>query len=192
MEAINATADDYGQQLHALRPPGPAMVKQDEILDGLGEEFARAHNRLNDLLRESDPRTTYELLTDWENAAGLPDECCGSDATYEQRIVALVNRILGAGTPTPQYFIDLAARSGYVITITEFDPHTVESSVEDPLDPEEIVFVWQVNAPEETVTEITVESDVETALASWGNDILECIMNKAKPAHTFVQFSYGS
>jgi uncharacterized protein YmfQ (DUF2313 family) len=191
MQLINATADDYGQVLHALRPQGPAIVKIDPVLEGLSEEFARAHNRLNDLLVESDPRTTYELLTDWERAAGLPDECCGSGATYEQRVTALINRILGAGTPTPQYFIDLAARAGYAITITLFDPFTVESEVIDPLDPEEIVFVWQVNAPEESVSYFSVESDVDTALASWGNEILECIMNKAKPAHTFVQFAYG-
>jgi uncharacterized protein YmfQ (DUF2313 family) len=191
MEAITASGDDYSQVLHALRPQGPAMVGEDELLEGLAQEFARAHNRLNDLLRESDPRTTFDMLTDWERAAGLPDECCGAGASYEARISSLVNRILGAATPTPQYFIDLALRAGYVITITEFDPFTVGSTIDGPIYPEDIVFVWQVNAPEESVSYFTAISGVDSALAAWGNTVLECIMNRAKPAHTFVQFSYS-
>lgn len=189
---MQAAADDYSEVLHALRPVGPAMAVNDPVLQGLSVEFSRVHNRLGDLVRESDPRTVNELLTDWEIAFGLPDSCCASTATFQQRIDALVARVRGAGTPTAQYFIDLAATVGYSITIDELDAFTVGSGVVDPLYPDSIRFVWQVNSLLTTSAFFDVRSDVSAALSVWGNALLECIINRAKPAHTYVQFSYYS
>jgi len=189
---MQATADDYSEVLHALRPVGPAMAVNDPVLQGLSVEFSRVHNRLGDLVRESDPRTVNELLTDWEIAFGLPDSCCASTATFQQRIDALVARVRGAGTPTPQYFIDLAETVGYSITIDQLAAFTVGSSVVDPLYPESICFVWQVNSLLTTFASFDVRSDVSAALSVWGNAVLECVINRAKPAHTYVQFSYYS
>ena len=79
----------------------------------------------------------------------------------------------------------------YAITITEFQIHTVEDDVEHPLYDIAWAFVWQVNAVLNTITEITVEDSVEDPLASWGNALLECVINRLKPAHTDVLFSYS-
>jgi len=191
MSLIAAQASDYSDVMHRLRPEGPAMAPLDPVLDGLAEEPARAHNYLNSRLVEADPRTTFDLLSRWEESIGLPDACCGDGADYQSRINALVNKVIGAGDPTPQYFIDLAARAGYTITITTFSPHTVFSPVDYPIYPANIVFVWQVNAPLNSVSYFTVDDPVDDYLATWGNSILECIINRAKQAHTFVQFSYS-
>jgi len=191
MGVITATGDDYSNVLHGLRPPGPAMAGTDNVLAGLAVEFSRVHNRLNDLLREADPRTTYELLPDWERAFGLPDDCCDISSNLAARINALVVRVRGAGTPTPQFFIDMALAAGYVITITEFEAHTVDSDADALLWAEEVAFLWQVNAPLNSISYFDVDSDADTYLATWGNSILECIITRAKPAHTHVQFSYS-
>jgi uncharacterized protein YmfQ (DUF2313 family) len=188
---ITATGDDYSEVLHGLRPVGPAMAGADNVLDGLAVEYSRVHNRLNDLLREGDPRTTYELLPEWERAFGLPDGCVDISDNLEARINALVVRVRGAGTPTPQYFIDLAEAAGYVITITEFEAHTVDSDSDALLWAEEVAFLWQVNAPLNTISYFDVDSDADAYLATWGNSILECLITRAKPAHTHVQFSYS-
>lgn len=191
MGVITATGDDYSNVLHGLRPPGPAMAGTDNVLAGLAVEFSRVHNRLNDLLREGDPRTTYELLPEWERAFGLPDGCVDISGNLAARINALVVRVRGAGTPTPQYFIDMATAAGYVITITEFEAHTVDSDVDALLWAEEVAFLWQVNAPLNSISYFDVDSDADTYLATWGNSILECIITRSKPAHTHVQFSYS-
>jgi uncharacterized protein YmfQ (DUF2313 family) len=188
---MSAQASDYSDVMHRLRPEGPAMAPLDPVLDGLAEEAARVHNYLNDRLVEADPRTTFDLLSRWEQSIGLPDACCGVGADYQSRINALVNKVIGAGDPTPQYFIDLAARAGYTITITTFSPYTVGSLITSPIYPANIVYVWQVNAPLNSVSYFTVIDAVDSYLAAWGNSILECIMNRAKQAHTFVQFSYS-
>lgn len=190
MGLMLATADDYSEVLHALRPVGPAMVADDILLRGLAVEFARLHNRLGDLLNESDPRTTTELRGDWERAFGLPDNCCSSEQDIVARAAALISRVRGAGSPTPEYFIALAAELGYTITITELRPFMVTSPVNDPLDPAAIRHVWQVRSAITISNRFAVTSAVNDPLASWGNDILECVINRAKPAHTHVQFIY--
>lgn len=191
MGVMVATADDYSEVLHGFRPVGPAVAGEDALLQGLAPEFARMHNRLGDLLRESDPRETDELLIDWERAFGLPDECCSVDADIDTRIALLVARVRGAGTPTAQYFIDLAALFGFEITVTELQPYTVRSPVSFPLYPAAIRFVWRVTSPNTFTQRFTVKSTVGSPLARWGNPILECLINRAKPAHTYVQFIYS-
>lgn len=185
----------YIAQLQALLPPGIAWpVEQGALADTLGalaEEMARVDGRASDLREEADPRTTVELLADWERAFGLPDPCTELPDTYAERIAALVEKVGRVGGQSPAYFIGVAARLGYTVTITEFDPFTVDDRVDDRLYGEAWQFAWQVNAPAETVSYFTVDSYVTERLAEWGNVRLECAIDRIKPAHTTVIYAYG-
>ena len=189
------TAAHYLDDLKALLPPGIAWPRdggtQDDVLGALAEELARVDARAADLLEEADPRTTAELLPDWERAFGLPDPCVDLPDTYGERIVALVEKMSRIGGQSPTYFIALAARLGFTVTITEFDPFTVEDTVEDTITGQDWQFAWQVNAPPETVTAFTVDGYVTEPLADWGNVRLECAIARLKPAHTTVLFAYA-
>lgn len=195
---MGLTATDYLRQLQALLPPGPAWPKDDattltHLLSALAAELARVDGRALTLVEEADPRTVAELFADWERVAGLPDACAqafGGDQTLAQRRAALVGRLTTLGGQSPAYYIGVAAALGYAITITEFRAHTVNDDVEYPLFDESWTFAWQVNAALSTLTEITVESTVEDPIAAWGNSLLECVINRLKPAHTTVLFSY--
>ena len=82
-----------------------------------------ADGRAADLLeRESDPRSTIELLPDWERNWGLPDPCYAGPLTIHDRQLALVLRMTMLGGQSRQFFIDVAAFLGYTITITEYAP----------------------------------------------------------------------
>lgn len=195
---MGLTETDYLRQLQALLPPGPAWSKEDDaptsrLLGALAAELARVDGRAWQLIEEADPRTTAELFLDWERVAGLPDACAeafGGEQTMEQRRNALVGRLTTLGGQSPEYFIGLAAALGYAITITEFRVHTVEDDVEHPLYDEAWNFAWQINAALNSVTEITVDSTVEDPLAAWGNALLECVIERLKPAQSIVIFSY--
>lgn len=195
--ALNET--DYLHQLQALLPPGPAWPKDGDatitrLLSALSAELARVDGRAAQLVEEADPRTVDELFSDWERVAGLPDACAtvyGGDQTLAQRRAALIGRLTTLGGQTPAYYIGLAAALGYAITITEFHEHTVNDDVEHPFYGAAWAFAWQVNAALSTITELTVESTVEEPLAAWGNALLECVLNRLKPAHTTVLFSYA-
>lgn len=189
-------AQRYSNLLTALLPRGLAWVdaannKLGDLLLALADELARVDARESDLLDEADPRTTYEMLSDWEAAFGLPDPCVTVSLTLEQRLDSLYAKVTNEGGQSRQFFIDLAASLGYDITITEFDPFTVESTVDELLYNDDWQFAWQVNAPDETVNYFTVNSDVDTALANWGNQRLECGISRLKPAHTTIIFAYG-
>jgi uncharacterized protein YmfQ (DUF2313 family) len=77
--------------------------------------------RAADLLEiESDPRTTIELLPEWEYNFGLPDPCYTAPQTIDERHLALVMRMTMLGAQSRAFFIATAAQIGYTITITEY------------------------------------------------------------------------
>lgn len=189
---------DYVLQFKQLLPRGRLWesLKDDPVLDGYieaeCEEDVRIESRALNLINETNPLKTFELLPEWEAWAGLPEPClAGESRTLEQRQIALHAKLTRKGGQSIPYFISLAADIGFEITITEFQIHNMDSSVDDPFYDENWIFYWQVNAPAETITYKSVMSDVDSALASWGNELLECVITRYRPAHTNVIFAYG-
>lgn len=192
---MGLTAANYADQLQALLPPGKAYdFEADSILAGLllgmADELARVDAAGLALIEESDPRSTSALFSEWENDYGLPDLCSGEVPDLAARRGLLLEKINRLGAQMPEYFVQLAALLGYTITVTELKPFTVRSAVNDPLYPQSVRYVWRVTSELHTVHRWTVRSPVTDPLSSWGNEILECVINRAKPAHTHVQFSY--
>lgn len=189
------TTDDYLQQLQALLPQGPAWSREADavltkLLTAFAEEFSRVDSRIDALVNEADPRTTSELLTDWERVAGLPDLCTGIPETIAQRRELLVAKLTNIGGQSKAFYIALAAKLGYTITITEFKRWRVTSRVNEPLNDADWSYAWRVNAAQDTVRKFKVTGRVNEPLATWGNTALECVITKIKPAHTLVQFAY--
>lgn len=193
------SAADWRLVLQGLMPRGRAWPRdpdavQARFLGALGEPLAAQHARILDLLeRESNPALAAEMLADWEAAYGLPDDCTGANADTAGRRGALLAKIIAQGGQSRAYFVAVAAQLGYAITIEEFRPFRVDiATVETPLYDTDWIFTWLVRAPETTVTEFQVErSTCEDPLRSWGNDSLECVLNRLKPARTAVLFAYG-
>lgn len=190
------TADDYTGLLLALLPDGPAWPKEPgsetaALCEGIAQEMARADARATRLIEESDPRTTNELLTDWERVCGLPTACMsGISQTIDQRRGSLVARLTDIGGQRPVDYINAAALVGYTITITEFRPFTFQSPFNYPLYGTAWAWAWQVNAPATTRTWFNFQSSFCDPLSAWGNELLECIIKAKAPAHTTVIFSY--
>lgn len=192
-------ASDYLDHLRALLPPGPAWYAENgsslnNLLDSFAAEFARIDARIEVLLDEADPRSTTELLADWERLAVLPDVCVTIDQTIEQRRLALVSKLTMIGGQSRQYFIDIAASMGYQnATIEEYNTFNCgESGCGDALWSEADRFVWQINLPSDgAITYFrTGESGAGEPLQAWGDEAIECRINRFKPAHTTVVFAY--
>jgi uncharacterized protein YmfQ (DUF2313 family) len=193
---MGMTSADYLAQLQALLPQGPAWPRESDatltrLLQAWADELARVDSRAAQLIDEADPRTTFELLSDWERVAGLPDPCAGEDQSTAQRRAALHARLTTLGGQSAAYYIGLAANLGYVISITEFHEHTVNDDVDYPIYAQPWPFAWQVNAPLNTIGLLSVGDTVDDPLAWWGNELLECLINRLKPAHTHVLFAYS-
>lgn len=196
---MGMSRDAYLSQLQALLPLGPAWAREPQamctrLLDSLAEEFARIDAVAAQLLDEADPRTTQDMLTDWERVAGLSafSSVDGSLLSNDQRRANLVSRITERGGQSPAYFIALAARLGFAVTITEFREWCVGDDVEALLCGAEWNFAWRINVPLVTASEWTVESDVETPFSViWLNALMESVLHEDKPAHTVLLFNYS-
>jgi uncharacterized protein YmfQ (DUF2313 family) len=206
------TGEDYTQVMADLLPVGAAWPREPDstlilTIAGLAEEFARVHERDCDLLAEAYPPTCTETITDWERICGLPDPCTGPLDTLQERREAVMAKLAARGGQSRQYYIDLAANLGFDITITEFRPmiasqcragdacyhqsrgreDTLQSRMNDWW------FVWRVDVAAGTKV-IYFRADSSCAgepLMKFGNEMLECAILAAKPAHTLVNFAYG-
>lgn len=118
-----ATAEQYLIQLQALLPLGEAWPREPEttmtqLLRGIAEDMARVDKRCSDLVEETDPRTTLELLGEWEAFAGLPDSCSASGAvSLGERRRSLWAALTQKDGLSLAYFKGLATRLGYSVTI---------------------------------------------------------------------------
>ncbi|WP_099071043.1 putative phage tail protein [Nostoc linckia] len=189
---------DYKQELYALLPQGLAWTREpdstlDKLLTAFAEELARVDGRVQDYLREIYPLNAVELLTDWEAEAGLPNPCSGLGETTLIRQQQILQQVAATGGQSRAYYIETAQRLGFKITIREYDPSYADvMGADQPLIGEEWQFAWQVQAPTQSITYFEADrSGADEPLAYWGNTLLECVIERLKPAHTVVIFSYG-
>ena len=240
---IRRTGDDYKEAMLRLLPQGEAWPRHPEsilykVVQGLAAYWGFVDARAADLLeRESDPRTTIELLPDWERNWGLPDPCYEAPQTIDQRQQALVMRMTMLGSASREFFIGVAAQIGYTITITEYRTFVVgidsvgdarvygEAGAPNPpmrnvwgnpimdargdayvkegelsewpyygLGPDLNRFYWTVHVSGASLiwfrcasSQCGVDPHLRIGLA----DDLECLLNRWKPAHTTIIFSYS-
>jgi uncharacterized protein YmfQ (DUF2313 family) len=195
--AVARSKSAYTTHLAAHLPQGDAWPREGgswlmRLLGWMAGEFARIDARVADVLREADPRTTVEMLADWEDECGLPDACSGLAETLEARRAAVIQRLTSTGGASRGYFIALAATLGYPgATVTEFKPFTTGSACTDAVNGAGWLWTWRLNLPTSTrIWNFTAQSACNEPLRSWGDGALECIVGRLKPAHTHVIFGY--
>lgn len=188
-------AADYLSALQGLFPLGPAWPKDDtapltRLFTGLAAEFSRVDGRGDSLVNEADPRTTYEMLTDWERVAGL----AGGSLQVSQRQLDLVSRLTSRGGQTAAYYIALGVALGLSVTITEFREWSFDSDDDQTLYDSAWAFAWQVNIPYVTsaaAIDWTFDSDDDEPFAIYSNVLDVSAFIADKPAHTTVLFAYN-
>jgi uncharacterized protein YmfQ (DUF2313 family) len=194
---VALSVENYVQQLQSLLLLGKAWTRNldsvlTSLLKGIAKEFARIDARADDLIRESDPRTTSELIEDWERVADLPDQCVTVAQTLEQRRVSLTSKLTMQGGQSKKYFINLAASMGYAdATIDEYRPMNCNDDCNDALYSADDRYFWTINLPSTSgIFVMNCNSTCNDALQAWGDEAIECRINKYKPAHTTAIFAY--
>jgi len=210
---IRRNANDYAQVIADLLPVGAAWPRDDDaelmqLVAGFAEIFGYIDLRIADFFgRESDPRATREMLDSWEITFGLPDPCTAEPLTIEDRVKALIVKMTSIGGQSRAFFIEAAAKLGYVITIDEWSPFMCGISqcgdtrltgtaneqflweIGDP----NMRFYWRVRLNQTRLSwfragsgQTGVDPHLRIGLAT----DLECILRRWKPAQTEVIFSY--
>lgn len=193
------SAEQYAEQLKQLMPRGRLwddLIAQDaefsKWLKALAIEYSRIDDRMSKLIDETDPRTMQEMLIEWEDYLDLPDSCIGQVETVQQRRETVQNILTSVGGQSRAYFIGIAESLGFPgATITEYDPYTVDETVDAPIYGAEWAHAWKLGAPAAIVNQFTVESVVDESLGETAPSTrLECVTNKYKPAQTVALFEY--
>lgn len=202
--AVARNATDYAGQMRQLLPMGaawqfPAESNLAQLIAALAEEFARIDARAGQLIDEADPRTTLELLPDWERVLGLPDACFKAPDNVSERRVALRQKITGLGGQSRAYFTELAARLGYFITIEEHRPARVGMRIGEHLNGPDWAFAWTVHVEpfegdlpdaQSFFAQARIGDELGVRLRGFGAIDLECAIRRVAPAHTIVLFAY--
>ena len=194
------SAEEYRTMLYNLLPKGRAWTRDSvstlfNLIHGLATEYSRVDGRSDDLLNERDTRQTLELLADYENDFGLPDDCTPDSPTIQQRRSEVYAKFIEEGGLNPQSYIDLAASLGITITITQYTPFWCGIGMcGDEIGDQTNIFYWKVG--------------IHTDLQFWefftcgssqcgdplGSDIdsftLRCLFERYKPAHTILLWEY--
>lgn len=163
---------------------GPELAAEGAALDAVLADAPQAIRGIN-------PFQAAEWIEDYERVYGLPDACGLPGRTYQERLSSLAIAVMERRGISRAYFIRLAKVLGYNIKIMEYKPFTAGSRAGDSLTNGGWIFAWCVVSPAATVRRFAAgRSCAGEALAEWGDEYLECVMRRLKPAHTAVLFAY--
>lgn len=187
----------FANSLERFFPKGKAWAFEEnsnlsKLLEGLAVEFCRVQERIDQMFIERDPRKTNELLTDWETALGLPDECSDLGATQETRRNQIVEKLTNVGGSSAVYFEQIAESLGFNVSVNDFFSFQAgKSRAGDALTNAEWTFWFQVSAPSDLAESFKAGTGkAGDKLVTIGNETLECTFQKLKPAHTEVLFVF--
>lgn len=180
------TLASYTGLLKNLLPFGVLWQTLNDSFNAFLEAFAVELNRVDqryvDVLTESVPYLSNELLSDWERIALSSDEfpLPGDSLTKRQLVVG--SKITSYyATSNKTTWEGIALNMGMVVVATdETDPFALEARVDDArVDDARVsdstdAFHWL----------ITVSSDPNSQLSK-----LQAIVNRLKPAHTLVDYA---
>lgn len=197
---MGLSAAAYARMLKQLLPPGAIWKLESDTLTSnqlmaIADELARVDARGGNLIDEWDPRTALELLAEWENALGLPDDCLDAvPVTIAERRLAVVQKLASRGGQSRAFYVELAALAGFAVTIEEFSAQVLRSGFRcgSRLYGTDWAYAWRVTSDsgEAPVRFRVGVSRTGDRLVTGGSEI-ECIIRRAAPAHTIVLFSYA-
>lgn len=185
----------YEQMLGALLPRGPAWDASDPLLLGCAPVLSRVHARGDALMLEIDPRSVTELIDRYECITGLPDSCTPTGMqTLQQRRQRLDAKINLAGGINEAFYLAQLDALGYTgATITRYpkSSFTCNSHCTDSLYSDEWRYYWRVNIPASVqIHPMTCVADCTDSIRTWGDTVVECVLSKLAPSHTYIIFLY--
>jgi uncharacterized protein YmfQ (DUF2313 family) len=208
----------FAHAFMALLPEGPiwprsrASAVYGAVLGLCGVVARWAADAWRFLHVEAFPPTSLDLLADWERVLGLPEPCLPlADLTVAERQRLVAEKLSRRpGAQSRQYFLEIASRLGYAVTITEFIPaqcgitqcgatRIVSGSfiIEGAgCGSPGIRYVWRVAVTGPRLTWFAAgagggRAGQDPHLRIRRAEDLECLLHLLKPAHTRLVFDYS-
>ena len=190
---MGLSLNDYKDLIIKLLPKGQAWEgsKLQALVQGFAPELQRADAQIEALFTEALPSTTNQCIGDWERIAGLPDQAFPVASTLAARQGNLVAKLSAQGGQSAAYFIAIALRLGYTITIEDcYQVFAAGFHAGDSVYGVDWAFTFTVHCSALPDGESTITNGSLPALRQVYNERLEAVFNVLKPAHTIALFTY--
>ncbi len=160
-----------------------------KFLEGLSGELKRVHDGMNDLSCDYDINESTELITNWESAVGIPDDCFPGTGTIEERRTHVLLKLAKMNVQTAEEFVELAIALGFL----DVEVIPLQSIAFPPYD----VPFLPTSAPASrfiilvTGTDIVPNVppyDVPFTPSAQNSSVLQCIFDIVKPANCTILF----
>jgi len=118
------TEEEQAQSLANYLPNGKVFKAKNQegttlknLIAGLGIELFRAEGKQNEIICEHFPADTELLLSEWESALGIPDDCFPIAETSQERRDNIVTKLTALGVATKEGFEALALELGFEVRV---------------------------------------------------------------------------
>lgn len=203
--ATGRSAAEYKEHLKGLLPFGKAWTRDpdsvlSQVLESIAYELARLDGRAYDLLDESIPANSTELLEEYEEEFNITVP--STDTATRQATIAA--KLTALGGLFKEYYIEVANTLGYTITFYEFSPFWVGiMTAIDPCGDQRNIFCFLVRvdtdfdcggfdcgfdagfAAPRSLTDIDPVCAMTRSL-----DAIMAEIDRIKPAHSFALYDF--
>jgi len=196
---------DYTSALIGLLPPGIVFNNEpgsgtNKLLTGLADELVRIDSAIDNLITESNPVTMSAFIDSRYDEAGLPINCTGTPASSQtQRKLEVLAQWRAVGGCTVEYFHALLETLGVQAYIEElyttYPQASCISTCVDYVSSPDWEHTWRIVYEDQTAKKFIVGSNqAGHKLGTYGGvlDKFKCIIERLKPAHTYVQYVSAS
>lgn len=186
----------YYQLLVNLLPIGRLWDTRNQpvfrsLIESIANELCRVDERVDAMLRESDPRLTTELIDDWERLVGLPDECTPIDFSLSGRRAQVAQKYTNVGGLSADFYEKLGLQLGQKIAVKDFFPFRAgRSQAGDALTNN---FETSFKAGDKVGSQLRTYGwrFYINACLEKESVVIECTLKKLKPAHVGIIFTYA-
>lgn len=196
------TIDQHTDSLVAYLPGSDLFNAKNEpssvlrrLFAGLAVEVKMAEDLMNELTSDYDINCTVDLISAWESALGIPDECFSAEGSIENRRRDVLAKLAILGISTAKGFVDLAAMFGFKALIPSGGTYGI-FKLGFPcafyLYPQDARFTLYVFLDSSTVPEVFPFEVTKFPVPFYSSvsNIVECLFRKLAPANVDVQFRY--
>lgn len=183
-----------GGELFLARNQPESVLRR--LFEGLAIQIKQAEDTMNDLTYEYDINCTTNLISEWERALGIPDECFTGTGTLEERRRDVLIKLASLGVSTQKDFVDLAARFGFKALVKTSGSAYGIFPLDFPIAffqyPQDARFTLYIILDAANVPEVFPFAVTRFPIPFYSSvtNIIECLFRKLAPANVDVQFRY--
>jgi len=190
------TAQEQTSSLGSFFPQGKAFDTFDIstphglLLQAMAIELQRVHNGMNNLSQDYDILLTDELLTRWESAVGIPDNCFPGTGTKATRRTHVLLKFAKMNAQTATDFIQIIEELGFTVTLTpgsDAGIFPLSFPIEFFKDPQQARFTLVVNLDSDSSV---FALPFPVPFTSGVNNIVTCVLDIIRPANVVLAFRF--